>query len=58
MHSIATLNALPADTFADALRPLFEAPVPLAEALYAARPFGSYSALIDTAESLTGSMSE
>jgi len=45
------------DEFAEALRPLFEAAEPLAEALYAARPFVSYDELIDSAESLATRMS-
>jgi len=57
MEPIATLNTLPRDEFAQALRPLFEAPAPLADDLYAARPFTAYADLIDTAESLAGGMS-
>jgi OHCU decarboxylase len=56
VQSISTLNDLPADQFAEALRPLFEAAPPLAEALYAARPFAFYPALIDAAELLALSM--
>src|SRR5207249_2007084 len=36
--------------FAQALRPLFEAAGPLAEELYAQRPFVSYSDLLDRGE--------
>jgi OHCU decarboxylase len=57
VQSIDTLNAVPREAFAEALRPLFEAAAPLARSLYAARPFRSYSDLIDTAESVTRSMS-
>jgi OHCU decarboxylase len=57
VESIGALNALPRDEFAEALRPLFEAAAPLAETLYAARPFTTYAELIDTAESLAGRMS-
>jgi OHCU decarboxylase len=56
MHTIDTLNSMPRETFAQALEPLFEAAAPLAEALYAARPYASYAALIDTAESLARAM--
>ena len=53
---IAYLDQLSQAEFADAVRPLFESAPPLTEALYAARPFTSYEALIDTAETLTQSM--
>lgn len=56
MQSIDTLNGLPREAFAKALQPLFEAAAPLAESLYAARPFAAYPALIDTAESLVRAM--
>ena len=46
---IKTLNTLPRAEFVAALRPLFEAAEPLADALYAARPFESYEALLDSA---------
>jgi OHCU decarboxylase len=49
---ITTLNSLPADEFAKALRPFFEAATPLANALYSARPFASYSDLLSTAQAL------
>jgi OHCU decarboxylase len=58
MHSIETLNTLPRDAFADALRPLFEAAAPIADVLYAVRPFTSYPSLIDAAEALARSMDE
>ena len=54
--SITELNAVGVDAFADALKPLFEAAKPLAEALYAQRPFTSYLELIDRAESLSSSL--
>jgi OHCU decarboxylase len=56
MQPIDELNDLPPVAFAEALRPLFELATPLANVLYAARPFPSYAALIDTAESLTRAM--
>lgn len=52
METIDTVNQLPLERFANALRPLFEAAPLLATALYAKRPFTSYGALIDTAEAL------
>jgi 2-oxo-4-hydroxy-4-carboxy-5-ureidoimidazoline decarboxylase len=52
MISVDELNALPRAEFAAALRPLFEAADPLADALYAARPFVSYQSLLDDAEAL------
>ena len=56
MRPIATLNELSREEFGEALRPLFEAAAPLAGALYSARPFPSYEALIDTAESMALNM--
>lgn len=56
MISIPELNQLPPAEFARALRPLFESAPPLAAALYAARPFPSYAALIDRAEGLLAAM--
>jgi 2-oxo-4-hydroxy-4-carboxy-5-ureidoimidazoline decarboxylase len=47
---IEVLNALAEPAFAAALRPLFEAAAPLAAALYGARPFASYTQLIEQAE--------
>jgi OHCU decarboxylase len=49
---IAALNDLAAGEFAAALRPLFEAAAPLAEALYAARPFDSYLGLLERARAI------
>ncbi len=47
---IDDLNGLSRSDFVAALRPLFEAADPLADALYAQRPFASYAVLLDTAE--------
>jgi OHCU decarboxylase len=58
MQSIETLNTLPRDAFAAALRPLFETAAPIADGLYAVRPFTSYAALIDVAEALARAMDE
>jgi OHCU decarboxylase len=49
---IAELNRLPLDGFAEALRPLFEAAGPLGERLAGGRPFTSYEALLERADSL------
>jgi 2-oxo-4-hydroxy-4-carboxy-5-ureidoimidazoline decarboxylase len=46
------LNSATPIEFEQALRPLFEAAPPLAEALSAVRPFASYSDLIDRAEAI------
>jgi OHCU decarboxylase len=54
LRSIAELNQLAPSEFAEALRPLFEAAGPLADALLAARPFRSYTDLLDRAESVAG----
>jgi OHCU decarboxylase len=56
METIAVLNSLSRGEFTAALHPLFEAAAPLAEALYAERPFASYTQLIDRAEALALSM--
>jgi OHCU decarboxylase len=53
---IDELNSTSREEFARSLTPLFEAAAPLADALYAARPFTSYAQLIDTAESLAQAM--
>jgi 2-oxo-4-hydroxy-4-carboxy--5-ureidoimidazoline (OHCU) decarboxylase len=58
MRPIEALNALPTDAFAEALKPLFETASPLANALYAERPFGSYAAVIDRAEAIASSLPE
>lgn len=52
------VNAADSLEFEHALRPLFEAAPPLAAALSAARPFVSYSALIDRAEEIALSAPE
>jgi len=52
LPSMSALNDLTPDEFAAALRPLFEAAGPLAKAVYTARPYASYAALIDHAESI------
>ncbi|HLZ29240.1 MAG TPA: 2-oxo-4-hydroxy-4-carboxy-5-ureidoimidazoline decarboxylase [Chloroflexota bacterium] len=54
LRTIAELNQLAPSEFAAALRPLFEAAGPLAEALHAERPFVSYPDLLDRAESVAG----
>jgi OHCU decarboxylase len=54
---IETLNGLPRDAFAAALRLLFEAAAPLANALFESRPFPSYAALLDHAVSIVGQLS-
>lgn len=46
---IAELNQLPREAFDRAIRLLFEAAPPLADGLFAARPYHSYEALIDHA---------
>src|SRR5947207_651665 len=50
LPAIADLNRLSAAEFARAIRPLFEAAGPLAEALYEQRPYASYDDLITRAE--------
>ena len=54
---LAELNHLPASAFRQSLHP-FEAADPLADALYASRPFPSYPALIDRAEELARDLPE
>jgi OHCU decarboxylase len=49
---IDTLNHVTPGEFAAALRPLFEATGTLARRLYAGRPYGSYDALLDHAQSV------
>jgi OHCU decarboxylase len=56
MQPIASLNALSHEEFAEALGPLFETAPPLADALYAKRPYASYEELIGTAEALVSEM--
>jgi OHCU decarboxylase len=55
---IETLNGLSRAAFGEALRPLFEAATPLANALYAARPFASYAGLLDAAASIVLRLSD
>jgi 2-oxo-4-hydroxy-4-carboxy-5-ureidoimidazoline decarboxylase len=52
VRPIDELNQLPGREFQAALRPLFEAALPLAEALERRKPFASYAALLDEAERL------
>jgi OHCU decarboxylase len=52
VQRIEELNQLAPHAFAHALKPLFEAAAPLAEALYAERPFASYEDLLERAESI------
>jgi OHCU decarboxylase len=49
---IDDLNRLPRHEFVAALRPLFEAAGPLGDALYDARPFESYPALLERASEI------
>jgi OHCU decarboxylase len=56
LPSIADLNVVGAADFAAALKPLFEAAAPLAEALYLERPFATYPELIDRAENIASSL--
>jgi 2-oxo-4-hydroxy-4-carboxy-5-ureidoimidazoline decarboxylase len=58
LSPISELNELPRGRFAEALRPLFEAAEPLADALYSARPFSSYTALLNRAEAIALQLSE
>jgi OHCU decarboxylase len=55
---IEELNLLPPAAVAAALRPLFEAAQPLADALAEARPFPSYAALLETAERIIEQLPE
>jgi OHCU decarboxylase len=55
---IDEVNRLQRDRFIAALKPLFEAATPLADALYGRRPFTSYEQLIDTAEQVTHTLGE
>ncbi|KAI9021009.1 Oxo-4-hydroxy-4-carboxy-5-ureidoimidazoline decarboxylase [Phycomyces nitens] len=49
---IDTINTAPPNVFLEAVNTLFEVAPPLAQKLLAARPFSSYSQLIDYAEAL------
>jgi len=51
---IEEVNRLDRDRFVHALRPLIEAADPLADRLFAERPFRSYEALLDRAEDVVG----
>lgn len=55
---IDELNRLPREAFAEALKPLFEAAPPLAEGLFAARPFASYDALLNQARTVIATLTE
>lgn len=57
LRPIDEVNQLPLDGFAEALRPLFEAAGPLGERLAAGRPYGSYEALLDRADTLVDELS-
>jgi OHCU decarboxylase len=58
MISIDDLNTRGRADFVVALRPLFEAAEPLANALYAARPFESYTALLQRAQDILEELPE
>src|SRR5215510_11821997 len=55
---IEELNRLPREAFAAALRPLFESAPPLADGLFAARPYQSYADLLDRAGSVIAGLSD
>jgi 2-oxo-4-hydroxy-4-carboxy--5-ureidoimidazoline (OHCU) decarboxylase len=52
LPTIAALNEFSPADFGAAVRPLFETAGPLAQALYAGRPYTSYTELIERAESI------
>ncbi len=56
LPAIEAFNNLAPDEFAAALRPLFEAARPLADALYGTRPYTSYEDVIDRAESIAANL--
>lgn len=58
MRPIDELNHLSGSQFREALRPLFEAAAPLADALEARKPYQSYADLLDHAERLLADMPE
>ena len=58
LRPVDELNQLEQPAFAEALRVLFEAAEPLTPALYAARPYSSYAALIECADRLASAMPE
>ena len=53
---IEELNRLDRDAFVQALRPLFEAADPLAERLFAGRPYPTYEAMLDRAEAVVSEL--
>ncbi|MGI9144972.1 MAG: 2-oxo-4-hydroxy-4-carboxy-5-ureidoimidazoline decarboxylase [Chloroflexota bacterium] len=57
LRPMAELNQLGSCEFGEALRPLFEAAGPLAEALQAQRPFASYADLIERGEAVAVGLS-
>ncbi|TPX59850.1 2-oxo-4-hydroxy-4-carboxy-5-ureidoimidazoline decarboxylase [Spizellomyces sp. 'palustris'] len=57
LPAIETLINLSASEFTQCLALLFEAAPPLAQALYASRPFNSYTQLLDKSESIFNSLS-
>jgi OHCU decarboxylase len=56
LASVSSLNAMSLADFATALKPLLETAGPLADALYAGRPFGSYDELLDEADHIITSL--
>lgn len=54
--AIEELNQIPRDAFVQALRPLFESAAPLAEGLFAGRPYRSYAELLDRAETVIAAL--
>jgi 2-oxo-4-hydroxy-4-carboxy--5-ureidoimidazoline (OHCU) decarboxylase len=58
LPSIEELNRLPRPELTAALKPLFEAAGPLADALWAQRPFTSYDELLDRAAAIVEELSE
>ncbi len=55
---IEELNRLPREAFAAALKPLFETAPPLADGLFAARPYRSYDELLDRAAAVIAGLDE
>lgn len=58
MRSVAELNTLESDAFADALAPLFEGAPRFLARLAAARPFADEAAMFDTARAIARQMPE
>lgn len=54
---IAELNRMPKAAFVEALKPLFETAPPLAEGLFAGRPYRSYDELLDRTETVIAALS-